>query len=438
MLEKLKLMLKSNTVALVTYRLIRKTIKAFYKATQTILGYLLIAPISYVVPKKNYVVLTSRFGDFEGNLKYLYLYLNDQDSKNNQFIFLTKKDLTYKRLKESNLKAWKYPTVTTLLKLLQVKIVIVDGNEWATGLKYFFLIRAKKVQIWHGTGLKTIGLLKPNYQRLSKIHKAFRKENTPYDLVALSSDYQVETRGKAFNYKELIVNGLPRNDIFFNEQFLEKGLAFDGTSIDEYKKLKEEGYRLITYTPTWRKHQNDLYQLDLKELNQFAKEHKIKFIIKLHYKHDCNLETQGLENIIEYDKHADIYPLLAITDLLITDYSSIYLDYLLLDKPIIFYPYDSQDYIDGERALLVDYEKTTPGPKVYKQLDLQNEIFNSVVEGTDIYEKSRNNMREKFFSYADGDASKRIWEYIKDNFILSNSTKEQSKVNLNNHNKMDV
>ncbi|WP_350342399.1 CDP-glycerol glycerophosphotransferase family protein [Proteinivorax tanatarense] len=416
MFRKLKRTLKHNAAILKVYKTARQIIKITLKVLLNIIGYVFIAPFSLIVPKKNQVVLTSRFGDFEGNLKYLFLYLNDLEHQETEFIFLTDKGKVFDKLNQNNLKVWKYPKISTLFKLLTVKVVIVDGNEWASRFKPFFLIKAKKVQIWHGTGLKTIGLLKPTYQKLSKLHKAVRKESICYDLVALSSDYQVQTRGKAFNYKDMLVNGLPRNDIFFNENFLKRGLTYDGSSIEKYKRYKEEGYKLVTYTPTWRKHQNDLYQLDLDKLNEFVKKYNIKFILKLHYKHQCNLQTKNLENIIEYDKYADIYPLLAITDLLITDYSSIYLDYLLLNKPIVFYPYDSKEYIDGERALLLDYDKTTPGAKVYSQEQLQREIHKTLNE-KDQFKEERLKMQRQFFNYADGNSSQRLWHYIKENFL---------------------
>lgn len=391
--------------------------KIMIKTFKNLIGYIIFAPISYFTPKKNYIVLASRFGDFEGNLKYLFLYLNNLSEKDIEFVFLTGKDRVFDKLEKSGFNVWKYGRGSTFLKLLQTRIVIVDGNEWAQGFKPFFLFNTKKVQIWHGTGLKTIGLLKPTYQKLSWIHKAFRKESTVYDLLALSSEFQVESRGKAFNYKDLMINGLPRNDVFFNQDKFKGGPDSSDREADVFDEYKENGYKVVTYTPTWRKHQTDFHQLELDKLDDFAEKNRIKFVIKLHYKHECELRTENYKNIIEYNKHADIYPLLAKSDLMITDYSSIYLDYLLLDKPILFFPYDSEEYIDGERALLLDYDESTPGPKSYNQQELQLGIFNLLVEGKDNHKEARNAMRNQFFKYKDGESCERLWDHIKNTLL---------------------
>lgn len=399
------------------------------KVLMNIFGYLLIAPIALLVPKKNRVLLASRFGDFEGNLKYLFLTLNDEQKKgekcegeleidpDTEFIFLTGKEKIYQTLQKKGYTVWKYQHPATWFRLLTVKVLIVDGNEWAAGFKYFLLYGAKSVQIWHGTGLKAIGLLKPNYQELGKIHKFFRKENTNYNMLSLSSGDQVKNRGKAFNYEHLLINGLPRNDVFFKEEVLQRSLAFDGDSLEPYHQFKKEGYRLVTYTPTWRKRQEEFFQLDTKKLEAFGEKHKVKWIIKLHYKHDIPVNTQGLKHVMEYEKTADIYPLLAITDLLITDYSSIYLDYLLLNKPIVFFPYDEAEYVNGERALLLDYNEVTPGPKVYTRQALEDAVEKLLLQEEDPYEEEREALRKSFFKYRDGKSTKRLWESIQSSYL---------------------
>ena len=408
--------LKEVSIIRNVYRVIRKGISNLQKVAMNIIGFVFIVPFAKLLPKKNQVVLGSRFGDFEGNLKYLFLYLNSLD-EDTEFVFLTEKSKIYKNLQKEGFTVWRYPEPATLLKLLQVKVFIADGNEWAAGFKYFFLKGAKNIQIWHGTGLKAIGLLKPNYKALGAFHKFFRKENTRYDLLALSSEDQVNNRGKAFHYKELLINGLPRNDVFFNEEVLKRSLAFEGESLKPFEKFKEEGYTLVTYTPTWRKHQEEFHQLELESLESFGEQYKIKWILKLHYKHDIPINTEKYKHVIEYDKTADIYPLLAITDLLITDYSSIYLDFLLLNKPIVFYPYDEVEYVNGERELLLDYDSVTPGPKVYNQEELLNRVKDFVVAKEDRFQEERELLRKSFFEYRDGKSCERLWSKIKENYL---------------------
>ncbi|MCW3488832.1 CDP-glycerol glycerophosphotransferase family protein [Dethiobacter alkaliphilus] len=398
-------------------KVFKKIWKFIYKKTLLLLGYCIIIPISFLVPKNDSVVLTSRFGDFEGNLKYLFIYLNSLNEQSVKFVFLTEKKHVYTKLREKGFEVWFYPSISTFFKMFRTRLLIVDGNEWTKNLKYFFLFSAKKVQVWHGTGLKTIGLLKPSINKLSKFRKILKKEYTFYHLLALTSEFQVKVRGKAFRYGTLLINGLPRNDMFFTKITSDDGLGCNYELIDRLIEYKQKGLSVVAYTPTWRKHSENFDHLDLSSLNSFAQKNNIMLVIKLHSKHNCDLDRFNFSNIIEYDRYADVYPLLSLTDLLITDYSSIYLDFLLLDRPITFFPYDSEKYIGGERDLLLDYNKTTPGPKCYNQEELQEEIYVQVVERVDKYKSLRNEMRNKFFKYHDGHSSERLWSTIKSNFF---------------------
>jgi CDP-glycerol glycerophosphotransferase (TagB/SpsB family) len=394
----------------------RKILKHFIYT----IGYGVIIPLAHLVPKANYVVLISRFGDFEGNLKYLFLYLTGLKEEKIEFIFLTDKKEVYRNLIKSGFKVWFYPAFLTLFKLLRTRIIIVDGGEWAVKFKFLFLFKSKKVQIWHAAGLKVIGLLRPTIKQLSKFRRRFKIENIFYDLVVFSSEYQAAVRSKAFRYGRQLINGLPRNDIFFKPNMVvNNSLGSDSQVIERVITLKENGYKLITYTPTWRKTNYNLDHLDLGSLNDFARFYNLIFIIKLHPKHKCRLELNKFNQIIEYNQRSDVYPLLTITDMLITDYSSIYIDFLLTDRPIIFYPYDSSDYIGKERELLFDYEQVTPGPKCYSSKELEQEIYRLFVEGRDDYMADRDNIRKKFFHYVDGKSAERLWNAVRESMLVS-------------------
>ena len=95
--------------------------------------------------------------------------------------------------------------------------------------------------------------------------------------------------------------------------------------------------------------------------------------------------------LLDYDPQLDIYPLLKHTDMMITDYSSIYFDYLLLDKPIIFYPYDFEQYTKDDRNLLFDYESMTPGPHCQDQTSLEKTILQELENSGRNFSKQRGN-----------------------------------------------
>ena len=113
----------------------------------------------------------------------------------------------------------------------------------------------------------------------------------------------------------------------------------------------------------------------------------------------------------------DMYPIFSKVDLLITDYSSIFFDFLITDKPILFYPYDKDDYLTRDRAMYDEYDTVTPGHKVYD--------FKSFYEKLELFFKQPNALKESILDYdlikkmynkySDGDNSKRTYKFIKSN-----------------------
>ena len=97
-------------------------------------------------------------------------------------------------------------------------------------------------------------------------------------------------------------------------------------------------------------------------------------------------------------------------DLLITDYSSVYFDYLLLDRPIIFVPVDLEEYRKTRGFLLEPYDYWTPGKKALNQKDLQNMILQSFIKDDNV--ERRNELKNIVHYYQDGNSSERVWNLI--------------------------
>jgi CDP-glycerol glycerophosphotransferase (TagB/SpsB family) len=169
----------------------------------------------------------------------------------------------------------------------------------------------------------------------------------------------------------------PRCEIFrwgkkeltsFIEKYEPKETLYIINKIQLYK-------RTYLYMPTWRESRHNFilsagFDFDL--LNKIMTIKKQIFLIKVHPGVNLNLEEMSMySNIIILDKKIDVYPILPFTDILITDYSSIYYDYLLLnDKHILLFPFDYEDYITYNRDLAFDYNKYTPGKRIYTFNDL--------------------------------------------------------------------
>ncbi len=394
-----------------------------------IFGWGVLVLLSYLIPKDKSIIFITRFSNnFDGNLKYLFLYFTEKKKDFPYVYFLTSDLGVEKDLKVKNLPLLLYPKLSTLFRLLRAGTIIVDGNEWVKRFKYYFLFNARKIQLWHGSGMKTVGLLKPEVKKSIKIKKMLsnlKGDHPLYDLLVLNSTIQKNTRAKAFRYKEIMINGQPRNDLFFKDNIDPFLAGIDDETYRKCIKLKGEGFRLAAYCPTHRKPTDTFLSFkdafDIRRLDRFAAENKVVFIFKYHQKtcdqHTCDLSEAS--NISEYRKTCDIYPLLTYCDLMVTDYSSIFVDYLLLDKPVVFFPFDYDYYVHSERALQFDYEEVTPGKKCFTYDELETELRTILVNGIDNYRDARKKVLNKFFDNIDGKSCDRIRDYLLKDRLLN-------------------
>jgi len=394
-----------------------------------LIGIFFIIPIIYFIPRqKNRICFIGRDkGLFLDNTKYLYLYLQNLKNYNSYDIFfLTEDKSTYKLLKENKIPVLFYPTFESILKMITSKVLIVDNYQWIFNLKYFLLYFCYKIQLWHGVGFKKLGRTLvydkndlPLGRRLKEFFGLYLEQLLPnYDLFITTSEfYSNKVFRPAFRMKTVVDLGYPRNDILLNR---DKKLSYevlintDINALESIIKFKENNYKLVLYAPTYRESNNfrsDMKDSELTSLIKFGSENNIKFVFKSHPDH-LNRFVFENDRVINYKYDMDIYPLLSHFDLLITDYSSIYMDYLLLNKPIIFYPYDIQEYIKNGRTIQFDYEWITPGPKCYNEQELIETVSQILVKNKDTYEKKREEILEIAFSNKDNNSSKRIWNYI--------------------------
>jgi CDP-glycerol glycerophosphotransferase (TagB/SpsB family) len=139
-------------------------------------------------------------------------------------------------------------------------------------------------------------------------------------------------------------------------------------------------------------------------------------LVKAHRFHlgEVRLLDRSLSNVLfvkDEDIDQDIYTILSETDLLITDYSSVYFDYLLLNKPIIFAPFDLDTYTANERPLYYNYADVTPGPKA-RNWDEVIECIEAIVRESEVYEEQRLKVGSTFNAYHDGNSSQRVYQAI--------------------------
>ena len=177
--------------------------------------------------------------------------------------------------------------------------------------------------------------------------------------------------------------------------------------------------KTILYAPTFR----DTNRFERKtpiewsRLNDLLKKNNATFLIKLH-RHDYSMVMkEEYSHIRLLDNESDMYPLFAKVDLLITDYSSIFFDFLLTDKPVLFYPYDKEIYLTQDRSMYDEYDTVTPGHKAYNFEEFYSKLSLFFKEPEVLKETSLDYkvIKKMYNKHCDSDGAKRTYQFIKSN-----------------------
>lgn len=248
------------------------------------------------------------------------------------------------------------------------------------------------INLWHGVPLKKIALMDPNLNKWSRLYfKKIFSEN--YSCIVTTSQSLVPVMARSFCVpeKKIKIWGQPRNDRIFahtdRAAYLEK----------IYGKLPEYDTSVL-YAPTFRDYgPTRLFPFsdyDKAALEEFLEKNKMLLFIRTHIKEKSAANAYLTERVryLGEEMAEDVTGVLGIFDQLITDYSSIYIDYLLTGKPLIFLPYDKEKYLEG-RGMNFNYDEVTPGPKPETMGEFLGEI-KAFKDGKDAWEKERKRVNE--------------------------------------------
>ena len=392
----------------------------FYKVSSTILGKLLKG--SKVNDK--YIIFTSN-PDFSDNAKALYLYYKEQyKGKGYKFIWFVSRDGNIKKLTDgakfedtifvkfnsyhhtgNNLKAMYYIAKSKLI--------------FFTHAFSFGSLKKKQEQLvinlWHGCGYK-------NTQKKDKTYI----ERYPFDYALVPGKVFIDTKTDFWGCKSSQIwdIGYPRYD----------DMLMDNSKTEEYVNSIKNGNKLIVWMPTFRKTRDGYYpeesineefdmpllssKEELVNLNKVCSENNVVLMVKRHpmqLKYAC--EGMDLSNIIfvandDFCKaKVNLYSFLRYTDGLITDYSSIAIDYLLIDKPIAFSLDDFEKYASTRGFVFDDPKKYMPGDYVYNYNDMAK-FIKSVSLGNDSHKEERQAIMGDVHNKCDN-YCKRIFDRVK-------------------------
>jgi CDP-glycerol glycerophosphotransferase (TagB/SpsB family) len=365
-------------------------------------------------------------GRFSGNTKYLFLYL-DEIETGVRPIWIDRSPATVSRLRAAGYEAYHTGSLRGKYYPLRAGYVFLShaNHLWP------YMGGATHIQLWHGIVLKRVGNLIRPASEPSLLGRFVRDHLRPlyrryvvfdWDRLALTAAGPVfEAFAAAFDIEEheALVSGYPRNDVLFEDrEGTEVGL--DRTTYERVRSLAADS-TVVSYIPTYRRTQKLAHsdgqpltaaRLAPSELQTILERYDAHLLIKHHPLSSIEFDIDTFERIHVLPPGFDVAPLLKHTDVLVSDYSSVFFDFLLLDRPLVFYPFDKADY-ERTRGFYFEYESVTPGPKAENTGELHHWLEH-FLQGRDGFEEERARVRERFHAHVDGNASERVYRGIVD------------------------
>lgn len=366
--------------------------------------------VGFLLPKNEKMIVFESFlgKQYSDNPRAIYEYVKEHYPTYQLYWSVDRRSLA--KLNDVNIQKIARFSIRWLFIMNRAKYWITNSRlpAWIPKPK-----RTIYVQTWHGTPLKKLAA------DMEKVHmpgtdtekykRNFLKEAKKWDYLVSPNSYSTNIFKRAFQFnKTIIESGYPRNDFLIqanNDETITK--LKNKLDIPLHKKV-------ILYAPTWR--DNEYYgrgrykfelQMDLKKMHQELSDDYV-IVLRLHYLISENLNLSGFNSFIkDFSHYGDIRDLYLVSDMLMTDYSSVFFDYANLKRPMLFYVYDIDTYRDTLRGFYFDFEKEAPGPLV-KTTDeiirtikrIEENDFQPLVPLDDFY--------KTFCQLEDGKASKRV------------------------------
>jgi len=351
-----------------------------------------------LLPKNKKKIVMESGPEFSDNAKALYDYLKKTREGKYKYIWLVDRPEKFKKLgiKDTIFLNVNKPVSLMYIFHIATSYYLFSGNR---EIRWVDLNKQKVINLTHGLPFKSSKGLLPADHTFNYLLSS--SENiSPY-----MADEFITDVSKCF------VSGMPRNDIMFKK---DKNVS----------KLIKNYDKFIIWLPTYKKHKDvkDLdYSLDknvipllkkeeLQELNDYLKKANILLMLKFHPAEDLSdlkemeyshLKLWKNEELIERD--ISLYSLLGQSDALITDYSSVYADYLLMDKPIAFIQDNLNSFLDKRGFVFTDIEKYTVGEKIQTKEELIA-FIKEVSKNKDKYKREREVIKNFYHKHQSGNS----------------------------------
>ncbi|TCP19001.1 CDP-glycerol glycerophosphotransferase [Scopulibacillus darangshiensis] len=336
---------------------------------------------------------------------------------------ILKRNLDYNIVWVCNKKIRFYDENTKRIKRLSpyYYFYLAKARYWVNNQNFPTYLKKREgttyVQTWHGTPLKkmlfdieTVHGRSDDY--VERVHQATKT----WDYLISPSSYATNAFRSAFRYKgDILEIGYPRNDLFYK---LDKETIANGVR----RKLKiPEGKKVILYAPTFRDNQKKKNKfvfdinLDFEQMKEQLGEDYV-LLLRMHVvvKNKVKIPEEYRDFVYNVSNYPDIQELYLISDILVTDYSSVMFDFANLKRPMLFYTYDFEEYRDDLRGFYMDFENEAPGPLLSDSNELIDAIEN-VDEIKTSYQPKYDAFHQKYCGLEDGKATDRLIDHVFNN-----------------------
>lgn len=341
------------------------------------------------------------------NPKALYLYIKENCPNDFNTIWLVSKKTDVKSLNKKD-----YAYYNTFKGLFS----LATSKYWIKSQSTSNILKKKKnqiyIQTWHGYGpTKKMG-----YDIDNLIKRPPMKHTQEWDYFIASSfiDKQIISSSTGYN-KHITILGSPATDqiLKINKNIYKKNIIKKTLGINE----KDFNKKIILYAPSFRDSDFNKKNIKLKIAN-LSKINNAIILVRLHPLIAKNIDYSIFSNsILNACTYPDSSDLIGITDILITDYSSIISKFAILNKPIILYAYDLNLYLK-ERGFYFNYKKDMPAPIVYNEKDLLKTLLN-IENIYNAYKDKLNNFNNKYNYLNNGHVCEKFIQKIKEGFFAN-------------------
>lgn len=372
--------------------------------------------VNFSFRRKNYWAFPVHFSQhtFSDNSRALY----EQVKNDSSIVKVIFKDANQEidAVENAHTKVVNLGTREAYILLSKCRIVVVQHTllkdyrirNWF--LRKRILKKSFVTNLWHGVPFKYV-------QRQEKMALG-TEESKYYSMIASSSYYERVVLGNCFNpidLNKIVITGSPRHDFLLCEN---KVLPQSYLSQENEIGAIKAGRKLVLYAPTYREviYGGDNYDFSIEEvqvLKQIALKHNVVFGFRYHY--NVNSSTSILKHVddeVFFDFSQKKFPEMAVllrqSDIIITDYSSLFIEAMILNKKLINFAYDYDHYANVQRGFYFNILDVFPGEICMNTHDLYKEIETQLLNGDHQNEIRYNLIKKTLLCYADTKNAERI------------------------------